>query len=87
VEAKSKGEVMRAVLRVNELLKSMGIEVGKPKVAVRNIVASADLRSQVDLIGLCERAKIPASKLIYEPKQFPLNSIQNGESTCNLRNI
>jgi len=45
--------------------------VGKPKVAVRNIVASTDSKSQVDLIDLCERAKIPASKLIYEPEQFP----------------
>ena len=71
VRAKSKGEAMRSVWRVVELLRSMGVEVGKPKVAVRNIVASADLRSQVDLIGLCERAEIPASKLFYEPEQFP----------------
>jgi len=47
------------------------MEVEKPEITVRNVVASADLGRHVDLEGLCERAGVSTSRLIYEPEQFP----------------
>jgi len=71
VGARSKCEAEKAVLKVTELLRSLGMEVEKPEIAVRNVVASADLRRHVDLEDLCERAGGSASGIIYEPEQFP----------------
>ena len=71
VGARSKCEAEKAVLKVVELLRSLGMEVEKPEITVRNVVASADLGRHVDLEGLCERAGVSASRLIYEPEQFP----------------
>jgi len=71
VGAKSEREAQKAVLKVVELLRSRGINAEEPEITVRNVVASADLESRVDLEGLCERAGVTASKLIYEPEQFP----------------
>ena len=35
------------------------------------MVASADLGYWIGLADLYERARVPASRLIYEPEQFP----------------
>ena len=80
VGAKSEIEARTAVLKVIELLKSRGIKVGKPSIAVRNIVASANLGSQIDLIKLYERAGATASKIIYEPEQFPSAAVYRMEN-------
>jgi len=70
VGAKSEIEARTVVLKVIELLKSRGIKVGKPSISVRNIVASADLGSQIDLIKLCERTGAIASKTFTSPNSF-----------------
>ena len=71
VGAKSECEAEKAALRVAELLGTVGFKVKKPRVKVQSMVASADLGYRLDLISLCKRAEIPASRLIYEPDQFP----------------
>jgi len=86
--SKSEIEARTAVLKVIELLKSRGIKVGKLSISVRNVVALADFGSQIDLIKLWERAGATASKIIYEPEQFPSAAVYRMEnSACNLRNI
>lgn len=66
--AKSERQAKMAINKVVEELKMKGIVIaGNPVVRIDNIVASADLRGQIDLEGMAE------SKLrtIYEPEQFP----------------
>lgn len=71
VGGRSKCEAEKVVLKVVKLLRSLGMEVEKPEIIVRNVVASVDLGRHVDLEGLCEGAGGSDSMLIYEPEQFP----------------
>jgi len=70
VRANSMKKAKKSVLKVAELLRRKGITVKNPKIKIENIVASADLGSQIDLEGLYKKAGVTASTLIYEPEQF-----------------
>ena len=66
--AKSEKRVKHAVSRLVEELKTSGLVIlGKPDVAIRNVVVSADLGHRVDL----EDAANSLTGTIYEPDQFP----------------
>jgi len=66
--AKSGSQAIKAVDKVIKELKSRGIIiVGKPKIQIQNIVASANLDGRIDL----EKATYKLSKTMYEPEQFP----------------
>ena len=66
--AKSEKFARSAVNKVVRELKNNGIIVlGKPKIIVQNIVASANLHSKVDL----ETAADILDNVMYEPEQFP----------------
>ena len=66
--AKSENLAIKAVEKVVKELKSHGIViVGKPKIQIQNIVASASLGGKIDL----EKATYTLSKTMYEPEQFP----------------
>jgi len=66
--AKSEKEARRAVMKVVKELKKSGIIIiGKPKLKIQNIVASAGLGGNIDL----EKATYSLGKTMYEPEQFP----------------
>ena len=66
--AKSEKIAISAVNKVVRELKKNGIVVlGKPVIIIQNIVASANLHSQVDL----ETASDVLDNVMYEPEQFP----------------
>jgi transcription initiation factor TFIID TATA-box-binding protein len=66
--AKSERDSRRAVMRVIKELKQSGIIIiGKPDLAVVNIVASASLGGIIDL----EKAAYVLGHTMYEPEQFP----------------
>jgi transcription initiation factor TFIID TATA-box-binding protein len=66
--AKSEKLAKSAVNKVVRELKKNGIVVlGKPVIIIQNIVASANLQSQVDL----ETASDVLDNVMYEPEQFP----------------
>jgi len=66
--AKSIKTLVAAVKRIIYLLRRYGIIItGKPRIQVQNIVASGDIRSQVNL----ERAAYLLEDSMYEPEQFP----------------
>ncbi|MEM2989510.1 MAG: TATA-box-binding protein, partial [Candidatus Bathyarchaeia archaeon] len=66
--AKSERQAKMAINKVVEELKMKGIVIaGNPVVRIDNIVASADLRGQIDLEGMAESKP----RTIYEPEQFP----------------
>ena len=66
--AKSERDSHRAVMKVIKELKQGGIIIiGKPDVAVVNIVASASLGGMIDL----EQAAYILGRTMYEPEQFP----------------
>lgn len=66
--AKSEHQARKAVIKVVETLRNNGIVIiGKPKVKIQNIVASANLGGEIDL----ERAASALEGTIYEPEQFP----------------
>jgi transcription initiation factor TFIID TATA-box-binding protein len=66
--ARSERDARRAVRKVvRELKKSGIIIIGKPKIKIVNIVASATLGGYIDL----ERATFELEKTMYEPEQFP----------------
>jgi len=66
--AKSEKEARRAVMKVVKELKKSGIIIiGKPKIKIQNIVASAGLGGNIDL----EKATYSLGKTMYEPEQFP----------------
>ena len=66
--AKSEKEARRAVMKVVKELKKSGIIIiGKPKLKIQNIVASAGLGGNIDL----EKATYSLKKTMYEPEQFP----------------
>ena len=66
--AKSTRQLIEAVKKIVRNLKKHGITiVGRPKVQIQNIVASANLHVCVDL----ERAALTLENSMYEPEQFP----------------
>lgn len=66
--AKSESEVKKAVGSIIKLLKQHGIDIkNEPIVEIQNIVASANLKTAVDL----ERAAFQLENAMYEPEQFP----------------
>ncbi len=66
--AKSTQQLIEAVKKIIRELKSHGIViVGRPKVQIQNIVASANLNCCVDL----EKAALTLENSMYEPEQFP----------------
>jgi transcription initiation factor TFIID TATA-box-binding protein len=66
--AKSEKMSRRAVNKVVRELKNNGIIIlGKPKITIQNIVASANLHGKIDL----ETAADIMDNVMYEPEQFP----------------
>ncbi len=66
--AKSEKQARSAVLKVVRELKTNGIIIlGKPKILIQNIVASANLHGKIDL----ETATDIMDNVMYEPEQFP----------------
>lgn len=66
--AKSTEELITAVKRIIKYLKKYGIEiVGKPKIQIQNIVASANIMVHVNL----DMAAYLLENNMYEPEQFP----------------
>lgn len=66
--AKSEKMAHNAVNQVVEELKNNGIVIlGKPKITIQNIVASANLHGKIDL----ETAADIMENVMYEPEQFP----------------
>ncbi len=66
--AKSEKMAKRAVNKVVRELKNNGIIIlGKPKIVIQNIVASANLHGKIDL----ETAADIMENVMYEPEQFP----------------
>ncbi len=66
--AKSEKMARRAVHKVVRELKNGGIIIlGKPKIVIQNMVASANLHGKIDL----EVAADVLDNIMYEPEQFP----------------
>ena len=66
--AKSEKLARRAVHKVIRELKNNGIIIlGKPKITIQNMVASANLHGSIDL----ETAADVLDNVMYEPEQFP----------------
>lgn len=66
--AKSISELVLAVKKILKSLKDAGIEIiGKPKLQIQNIVASANLHVFIDL----DKAAFVLERSMYEPEQFP----------------
>ncbi|MFH1623989.1 MAG: TATA-box-binding protein [Pseudomonadota bacterium] len=66
--AKSEKMAIRAVHKVVRELKNNGIIIlGKPKIVIQNMVASANLHGSIDL----ETAADVLDNVMYEPEQFP----------------
>ena len=66
--AKSEKMARSAVNKVVRELKNNGIIIlGKPKIVIQNIVASANLHGKIDL----EAAADIMDNVMYEPEQFP----------------
>ncbi|MEM2680519.1 MAG: TATA-box-binding protein [Candidatus Bathyarchaeia archaeon] len=66
--AKSEYQAKKAIMKIIETLRNNGIIIiGKPEIKIQNIVASADLKGEIDL----EQAANFLERTIYEPDQFP----------------
>ena len=66
--AKSEKQARSAVMKVVRELKTNGIIIlGKPKIVIQNMVASANLHGKIDL----ETAVDILDNVMYEPEQFP----------------
>ena len=66
--AKSEKQARSAVNKVVRELKTNGIIIlGKPKIVIQNMVASANLHGKIDL----ENAADIMDNVMYEPEQFP----------------
>jgi transcription initiation factor TFIID TATA-box-binding protein len=66
--AKSETQARSAVKKVVRELKTNGIIIlGKPKIMIQNMVASANLHGKIDL----ENAADIMDNVMYEPEQFP----------------
>ncbi|MFP3219986.1 MAG: TATA-box-binding protein [Candidatus Marsarchaeota archaeon] len=65
--AKSSAGVFEAVDEIVRTLREKGIEIkGQPEVFIQNVVASANLMSEVNL----EKAGLQLDNVLYEPEQF-----------------
>jgi transcription initiation factor TFIID TATA-box-binding protein len=68
--AKSVPDVERAMKKVVEAVSSLGIEVDlNPTIVIQNIVASADLGSELNLNAIA--VGLGLENIEYEPEQFP----------------
>ncbi len=66
--ARSIEEAKEAIEKFIEILKNAGIEVpGEPKMEVQNIVASADLKREINL----DKIAFTLENVEFEPEQFP----------------
>jgi len=66
--AKSISELVYAVKKIMKSLRGAGIEIlGKPRLQIQNIVASANLHVMIDL----DKAAFVLERSMYEPEQFP----------------
>ena len=66
--AKSEKQARSAVMKVVRELKTNGIIIlGKPKIVIQNMVASANLHGKIDL----ETMSDVLEHVMYEPEQFP----------------
>jgi len=66
--SKSEKEARSAVNKVVRELKNNGIVIlGKPKIVIQNMVASANVHGKIDL----ETAADVLDNVMYEPEQFP----------------
>jgi transcription initiation factor TFIID TATA-box-binding protein len=66
--AKSEKQARSAVMKVVRELKTNGIIIlGKPRIVIQNMVASANLHGNVDL----ETMSDVLEHVMYEPEQFP----------------
>ena len=66
--SKSEKQAISAVKKVVRELKNNGIVIlGKPKIVIQNMVASANLHGSIDL----ETAADILDNVMYEPEQFP----------------
>ncbi len=68
--AKTIKDVERAIKKVCNKVEGAGFRVYKePEITVQNIVASANLRAQLNLIAIAQAVGL--EKIEYEPEQFP----------------
>ncbi len=68
--AKTIKDVERAIKKVCNKVESAGFRVyKKPEITVQNIVASANLHAQLNLIAIAQAVGL--EKIEYEPEQFP----------------
>jgi transcription initiation factor TFIID TATA-box-binding protein len=67
--AKSPKDVEDGLKKVFEKMRSAGIDVEEPKIKIQNIVASADLHTELDLDTIS--ASIGLENVEYEPEMFP----------------
>ena len=66
--AKSEKQARSAVMKVVRELKTNGIIIlGKPKIVIQNMVASANLHGKIDLEAMSDDLE----NVMYEPEQFP----------------
>ncbi len=66
--AKSPEDAKRAIMKVAEKLKEIGIDIrSEPKIEVQNIVASANLKASLNLNEIA----LQLENSEYEPEQFP----------------
>ncbi len=66
--AKSEKQARSAVMKVVRELKTNGIIIlGKPKIVIQNMVASANLYGKIDLETMAD----VLDNVMYEPEQFP----------------
>ena len=66
--AKKTSDLIKAVKRILRMFMKSGVElVGKPRIQIQNIVASANLGVEV----LLEKAALMLENTMYEPEQFP----------------
>ncbi len=74
--AKSEKEARGAVMKVVRELKASGIIIlGKPKIVIQNMVASANLHGRIDLEAMSD----VLGSVMYEPEQFPGAIFRMGE--------
>ena len=70
--ARSEKEGKRALRKLVRVLKEGGIIImGKLKIKIVNVVASASIGGTVDLLELYESARDMRGRILYEPDQFP----------------
>lgn len=69
--AKSVNQARRALRRVVRRLKKAGIVIlGRLSTKIQNVVASANLGGNVDLVGWYRSQRL-GGRMMYEPEQFP----------------